>query len=77
MSRSKKKVPGFTDKDRNTYRDKRFANKKVRNTNNIPDGKYYKKLYCSWNIRDWKWLYWNPKEILDFYWKNPYKPYIK
>ena len=38
---------------------KRFANKKVRRTFDIPDGKAYRRLYDSWNIVDWK-SKWNP-----------------
>ena len=53
MSRSWKKTWGWVD--RNPYR-KNQANKKVRKTKNIPNGKAYKKLYDSWNISDHRYL---------------------
>ena len=39
---------------------KKEANKKVRNSKEISDGKWYKKLYCSYNICDCKfdWRSW-------------------
>lgn len=47
MSRSYKKHPCCGS---NTSGTKRFANQKVRNTDNIPNGKAYRKIYPSWNI---------------------------
>lgn len=35
---------------------KKYANKKVRHTENIPNGKVYKKVFCSWDISDWIWI---------------------
>jgi len=32
---------------------KKFANRKVRRTENIPSGMGYKKVYCSYKIHDW------------------------
>lgn len=32
---------------------KRYANKKVRLSKDVPNGKQYRKFSCSWNIRDW------------------------
>ena len=60
MSRSYKKHPYSTDGSAGTTKkSKRRANKKVRSTQNIPDGGTYKKVYCSWNIHDyvnrWTW----------------------
>lgn len=56
MSRSRKKHAVVSDYSRNTtayY--KRIASKTVRKHKGpIPDGSYYKKLYCSWNIFDYK-----------------------
>lgn len=52
MSRSYKKNPISKDGgSRKTY-SKRLANKAVRRSKIIGDGKWYKKLYCSWNISD-------------------------
>ena len=55
MSRSRKKFPMVKDNGRSKTWQKRQANKKVRNTEDIEDGKAYKKEYNSWNICDWKW----------------------
>ena len=33
---------------------KRLANRKVRRTKNVPDGKAYRKLYSSYDINDFK-----------------------
>lgn len=47
MSRSYKKHPYSGG---NTKGTKRFANQKVRNTNDIPNGKAYRKLFPTWDI---------------------------
>ena len=54
MSNSRKQ-PYYTDYSRSSTREiKRFASKKVRSyPGEIPNGKAYRKLYCSWNIRDY------------------------
>lgn len=57
MSRSYRKpwtVDGYGSKGKR--KEKQFANKAVRNTAGIPNGKAYRKFYCSWNIADYKWL---------------------
>jgi len=67
MSRSFKHVPGFVDHPKSgSKKDKRFANKKIRNTEDIPNGGSFKKIYESWNINDWKFLYFSMDEILEF-----------
>lgn len=38
---------------------KRFANKKVRRYNGVSDHKFYKKIYESWDICDYKYR-WTP-----------------
>lgn len=50
MSRSFKKHP--IAKDKVTKDMKKFANKKVRNTPDIPNGKSYKKVFESYDIHD-------------------------
>jgi len=35
--------------------EKRFANKAVRNTKDVPNGGAFKKFSCSWNIADYRW----------------------
>jgi hypothetical protein len=57
MSRSFKKHPGFTDAGKYAYIDKRNANKKVRHTEDIPNGSSYKKCFCSYDIVDWRHSY--------------------
>ena len=41
---------------------KRVANKKIRNSNDVPNGKSYRKFYCSWNINDY-YFYQSPRDI--------------
>lgn len=61
MSRSFKKHPWVTDgKSGTTAKSKRYANKVIRNyRNKISNGKYYKRLFCSYMIHDyisrWSW----------------------
>ena len=50
MSRSYKKYPCIKDCSKHG---KRFANKRVRRTKDIPDGKAYRKVYNPWDISDW------------------------
>lgn len=58
MSRSYKK-PWICD--RSPY-NKNQANRKVRRyKRRIQNGKSYKKLYCSYNICDYKWYYNKPE----------------
>lgn len=56
MSRSRKKYPIVTDYSKNyTSFAKRQANKKVRKySKTLSKGSVFKKLYCSWNIFDYK-----------------------
>jgi len=76
MSRSRKKTGGFTDYS--TYRKdfKRFANKKVRNMpiEMTADGGLYKKLFCSYDICDWKSLVFS---IRDCDWRESFGPSYK
>ena len=60
MSRSYKKNPVYSDGRTPTPKKiKRIANKKVRHTKNLADGKAYKKVFESWDIHDyisrWTW----------------------
>lgn len=67
MSRSRKKNPVVSDYSRNyTWFAKRQASRKVRHyKGTILDGCHFKKLYCSWNIFDYKyhWFLSNIKEF--------------
>lgn len=62
MSRSRKQ-PFFTDYSRNyTKWAKRQSNKVIRQFKfTIPNGKSFKKLYCSWNIKDW--IFYSPDHL--------------
>ncbi|SEU27919.1 hypothetical protein [Paenibacillus sp. NFR01] len=56
MSRSVKKSPACTDhRTPGTRWSKRQASKAVRRyAEEIQDGKWYRKVYCSWNICDYR-----------------------
>lgn len=36
---------------------KRYANKKIRNSKDVPDGKAFRKFYQSYDIKDWVFRY--------------------
>lgn len=77
MSRSFKKNPIYTDGRNGQIIAKRFANKKVRrNKDKIPQkGKFYKKLYCSYDIHDWV-SWWSWEEAKREYETNPWPHWI-
>jgi hypothetical protein len=55
MSRSYRKpywTQGYGGQARKVF--KRLANKAVRLSTDIADGKAYKREFCSWSICDWK-----------------------
>lgn len=57
MSRSRKK--SLYTKQPNDQAYKKYANRVVRHTPidvEIPDGKAYRKLWCSYDISDWCWF---------------------
>ena len=59
MSRSFKKSPVIKDANRKgpTYKSgKQIANRAVRHKGDIPNGGSYKKVYCSWNISDYRFM---------------------
>lgn len=64
MSRSYKKFP-VCKEPANKYV-KRFANKRVRHTLDIPNGGSYKKCFESWNISDWCWIWTKDQAIKDW-----------
>lgn len=55
MSRSRKKRNWVTDNSWKKF-GKKYANKKVRRTDDIRNGSSYKKHFESYNICDYKWL---------------------
>ena len=68
MSRSRKKFPVVKDNDsksKHRWQQKTLANRAVRRCRDIPSGKAgYKKVYCSWNICDYRFYeYPNEKEF--------------
>lgn len=71
MSRSYKKTP--VHKSSNCKKDiKRLAAKAVRNCNDVQSGKWYRKLYPSWDINDWvDYTSWDEYCNSQFY-TNPY-----
>ena len=76
MSRSYKKHPFYTDgSPRTTKEMKKVANSKVRHTEDVPNGKKYKKIFCSYDIHDWitRWSWKEAKkeyETNEFYQKK-------
>lgn len=78
MSRSYKKNPYVTDHKVKTSKEKKkFANKKVRNHEDVPNGGAFKKYFCSYDICDFKWFYtWEEfKKIWSDYFKNEKEMY--
>jgi len=70
MSRSYKKFAGYSDYSRGrtgTKLSKRIANKRVRHTKNVANGCGFKKVSCSYDIRDWKYIYFYES---DYNWMN-------
>lgn len=52
MSRSYKKF--IVSKDQNNKFGKRQANRTVRRAKDVPNGRRFKRFYCSWDISDWR-----------------------
>ena len=77
MSRSFKKHPWVTDHHvKSSKESKKFANKAVRNKEDLPNGKAYKKVYESWDICDYKYI-WTWKEAKKQWEEEPPTSYIK
>lgn len=81
MSRSYKKIPGFTDhaSPRSKWY-KRYYNKRIRRTFDLPSGKAYRKIGNSWDICDYKSLCFSEKEFKEkwhYYHAAPYRIWIK
>ena len=58
MSRSYRKpwaVDGYKGSKRKQYR-KNQANRRIRRTKDVPDGKVYRKFSDPWDIVDWKYF---------------------
>lgn len=67
MSKTFRKFPVAKDYSRyKTSYMKRVANKKVRKDWNIPDGGSFKKVFCSYDIVDYKFVYYDDEGYLDY-----------
>ena len=64
MSRSYKKHPRAKDSAAKDM--KKFANKKVRHTKDIPNGKAYRKVFESWKISDFNWIWTKNDAIAEY-----------
>jgi hypothetical protein len=62
MSRSYKKHPFCAQQNGSRKFYKRYANKVVRNTLDVPNGKAYRKCYETWDIFDYR-SYSSPQRI--------------
>lgn len=67
MSRSYKKTPICKDRKTSSKANKRIANSKVRHTDNIPNGKAYRKVFNTWDIHDYVSRYSYEEYMVDFY----------
>ena len=74
MSRSFKHVPGFCDRSKDG---KKFANRKIRNTEDVPNGRAFRKFYDPYNICDWKALFFSLEEIKECYGDKIWKTFVK
>ncbi len=74
MSRSFKRTPGFCD--RSPF-NKRQANKRVRKDWTLASGGAYRRRFESYNICDFKFLFFTKESALEFYEDKPWKPYRK
>lgn len=67
MSRSYKKHPWITDHHVKTSSEmKKFANKKVRHTKDLPNGKAFKKVFESYNLCDFKFFQTKEEAIAEY-----------
>jgi len=72
MSRSFKKFPSAkSDGPKSIRFSKRQANKRVRRTNSLDSGMSYKKVYCSWDIVDYKFVAYRDSD-LDYLFRDNY-----
>ena len=74
MSRSYKKSPFLKDRARvskDRFKPKTFANRAVRRYEEVPGGKSgFKKIYCSWNISDYRFKEHQNEAELKRQWDN-------
>ena len=75
MARSKRKswiVDGYKGSRRRQFY-KNYANRVVRKSKDVPDGKAYKKFHCSYDISDYKWY----ADIKDEFYEKEFWKYIR
>ncbi|MBR0485229.1 MAG: hypothetical protein IJJ69_10700 [Oscillospiraceae bacterium] len=81
MSRSYKKFPVHKDRARTSKdreKPKTYANRAVRRSNGIPEGKAgYKKLYCSWIICDYRFYDCRNETEFKVLWKKGHSPVVR
>ena len=76
MSRSYKKSPVYTDGSPGTTKEKKkVANRKVRHTEDIPNGGAYRKVHDSWDIHDYT-IRWTWEEAKAF-WESGENEYLR
>jgi hypothetical protein len=80
MSRSYKKYPGWSGRPAGPY-EKKTSNHKVRKALSIANGSAFKKVYNSYNIRDFNFRYYSQREAIDkltkYYDDKVYQSWIK
>jgi hypothetical protein len=79
MSRSRKKTPGWCD--RNPWM-KRYANRRFRRfKGEVQDGNWYRHYTDPWDICDYKWLYFSKQEVIreieEWRWWKHHNPFYK
>jgi hypothetical protein len=67
MSRSYKKHPVIKDTSGSSYRKfaKNYSNRIIRKTEDVANGKSYRKIYETYNINDWI-FHWDPNPVYYF-----------
>ena len=83
MSRSYKHNPICTDHSKPGAKwAKKQANRKVRHSKDFLNGKGYRKIYNSWNVREWVWreskydaMFWYNSHKNPYYYEYFYKEY--
>ena len=83
MSRSVKRVPGFSDNESSKVKKYwlRVMNKRIRKSDMfIPDGNSYRRFIERWNYRDYNWRVFTERQVQDtWYFREDkvYKMYMK
>ena len=67
MTRSRKKVPGWSQGGSRHRFSKRLANKQVRKVLDIPNGGAFRKVFETWNICDYRELHFERQLRFDEY----------